>query len=182
MSLRVVERNKRLVKRYSRLVAEDSTFKVSRDVQTHELVVTGMSNLHLDVILSRLKSRYEIEVESRQPKIPHKETITTKASAQYKHKKQTGGKGQYGEVYLRIEPQERGGGFEFVSKIVGGAIPSQYIPAVEKGLRETIAKGILSNNPIVDVKVELYDGTFHNVDSSEAAFQGSSFKGISSGI
>ncbi|GAX62812.1 translation elongation factor G [Candidatus Scalindua japonica] len=155
----------------NRLVAEDSTFKVSRDVQTHELVVTGMSNLHLDVILSRLKSRYDIDVESRQPKIPHKETITTKASAQYKHKKQTGGKGQYGEVYLRIEPLERGGGFEYVSKIVGGAIPSQYIPAVEKGLRETIAKGILSNNPIVDVKVELYDGTFHNVDSSEAAFK-----------
>ena len=92
----------------NRLVAEDSTFKVSRDVQTHELVVTGMSNLHLEVILSRLKSRYEIDVDSRQPKIPHKETITTKASAQYKHKKQTGGKGQYGEVYLRIEPLERG--------------------------------------------------------------------------
>ncbi|MCP4253170.1 MAG: elongation factor G [Candidatus Scalindua sp.] len=155
----------------NRLVAEDSTFKVSRDVQTHELVVTGMSNLHLEVILSRLKSRYEIDVDSRQPKIPHKETITTKASAQYKHKKQTGGKGQYGEVYLRIEPLERGAGFEFTKKIVGGAIPSQYIPAVEKGLRETLAKGILSNNPIVDVKVELYDGTFHNVDSSEAAFK-----------
>lgn len=154
-----------------RLVVEDSTFKVSRDVQTHELVVTGMSSLHLDVILSRLKSRYDIEVESRQPKIPHKETITKKANAQYKHKKQTGGKGQYGEVYLRIEPLERGGGFEFVSKIVGGSIPSQYIPAVEKGLRETIAKGVLSNNPIVDVKVELYDGSFHNVDSSEAAFR-----------
>jgi len=155
----------------NRLVAEDSTFKVSRDAQTHELVITGMSNLHLDVIMSRLKSRYDIEVEARQPKIPHKETITTKANAQYKHKKQTGGKGQYGEVYLRIEPLERGGGFEFASKIVGGAIPSQYVPAVEKGLRETIAKGILSNNPIVDVKVELYDGSFHNVDSSEAAFK-----------
>lgn len=163
----------------NRLVVEDSTFKVSRDVQTHELVVTGMSNLHLDVILSRLKSRYDIEVESRQPKIPHKETITTKADSQYKHKKQTGGKGQYGEVYLRIEPLERGGGFEFESKIVGGAIPSQYIPAVEKGLRETIAKGILSNNPIVDVRVELYDGSFHNVDSSEAAFKIAASKAFS---
>ncbi|MEE9605970.1 MAG: elongation factor G [Candidatus Scalindua sp.] len=155
----------------NRLVSEDSTFKVSRDAQTHELVVTGMSNLHLNVILTRLKSRYDIEVEARQPKIPHKETITAKASAQYKHKKQTGGKGQYGEVYLRVEPLERGGGFEFKSEIVGGAIPSQYIPAVEKGLKETIAKGILSNNPIVDVKVALYDGSFHNVDSSEAAFK-----------
>ena len=155
----------------NRLVSEDSTFKVSRDAQTHELVITGMSNLHLDVILSRLKNRYEIEVDARQPKIPYKETITGKASSQYKHKKQTGGKGQYGEVYIRIEPLERGSGFEFVRKIVGGSIPSQYIPAVEKGLRETIAKGVLSNNPIVDVKVELYDGSFHNVDSSEAAFK-----------
>ena len=125
----------------NRLVSEDSTFKVSRDAQTHELVITGMSNLHLDVILSRLKNRYEIEVEARQPKIPYKETITAKASSQYKHKKQTGGKGQYGEVYIRIEPLERGSGFEFAREIVGGSIPSQYIPAVEKGLRETIAKG-----------------------------------------
>ncbi|MHC4453893.1 MAG: elongation factor G, partial [Planctomycetota bacterium] len=124
----------------NRLVSEDSTFKVSRDAQTHELVITGMSNLHLDVILSRLKSRYEIEVEARQPKIPYKETITAKASSQYKHKKQTGGKGQYGEVYIRIEPLERGGGFEFAREIVGGSIPSQYIPAVEKGLKETVAK------------------------------------------
>jgi elongation factor G len=155
----------------NRLVSEDSTFKVSRDTQTHELVITGMSNLHLDVILSRLKNRYEIEVEARQPKIPYKETITVKASSQYKHKKQTGGKGQYGEVYIRIEPLERGSGFEFAREIVGGSIPSQYIPAVEKGLMETIAKGVLSNNPIVDVKVVLYDGSFHNVDSSEAAFK-----------
>ena len=154
----------------NRLVAEDSTFRVSRDVQTHELVITGISNLHLDVILSRLKSRFDIDVETSQPKIPYKETITSTASSQYKHKKQTGGRGQYGEVYLRIEPLERGGGFEFVSEIVGGSIPSQYVPAVEKGLREIIAKGVLSNIPIVDVKVALYDGSFHNVDSSEAAF------------
>ncbi|MEK6765820.1 MAG: elongation factor G [Planctomycetota bacterium] len=155
----------------NRLVAEDSTFRVSRDVQTHELVITGISNLHLDVILSRLKSRFDIDVETSQPKIPYKETITSTASSQYKHKKQTGGRGQYGEVYLRIEPLERGGGFEFVSEIVGGSIPSQYVPAVEKGLREIIAKGVLSNIPIVDVKVALYDGSFHNVDSSEAAFK-----------
>ena len=155
----------------NRLVAEDSTFRVSRDVQTHELIITGISNLHLDVILSRLKSRFDIDVKTSQPKIPYKETITSTASSQYKHKKQTGGRGQYGEVYLRIEPLERGRGFEFVSEITGGTIPSQYVPAVEKGLRETIAKGILSNNPIVDVRVALYDGSYHNVDSSEAAFK-----------
>ena len=155
----------------NRLVAEDSTFRVSRDVQTHELIITGISNLHLDVILSRLKSRFDIDVKTSQPKIPYKETITSTASSQYKHKKQTGGRGQYGEVYLRMEPLERGGGFEFVSEIVGGSIPSQYVPAVEKGIREILAKGVLSNNPIVDVKVALYDGSFHNVDSSEAAFK-----------
>ena len=154
----------------NRLVAEDSTFRVSRDVQTHELVVTGMSNLHLDVILSRLKSRYGIEVESRQPKIPHQETITTKASAQYKHKKQTGGKGQYGEVYLRIEPLERGGGFEFVNKIVGGAIPHQLIPAVEKGVLQVLDTGAIAGFPLQDIRVTVYDGKFHAVDSKEIAF------------
>ncbi len=154
-----------------RLVDEDRTCKVSRDTQTHELVITGMSSLHLEVILSRLKNRFHIEVDTSQPKIPYKETITSHADAQYKHKKQTGGKGQYGEVYVRIEPLQRGGGFEFKSEIVGGAIPGQYIPAVEKGIRETLEKGILSGNQIVDVKVVLYDGSFHNVDSSEAAFK-----------
>lgn len=154
-----------------RLVEEDRTCKVSRDAQTHELVITGMSNLHLEVLLSRLKKRFHIEVETSPPKIPYKETITSHADAQYKHKKQTGGKGQYGEVYVRIEPLRRGGGFEFESEIVGGAIPGQYIPAAEKGIRETLEKGILSGNHIVDVKVVLFDGSFHNVDSSEAAFK-----------
>ena len=155
----------------TKLTEEDPTFKVSRDSQTHELVITGMSNLHLNVILSRLKRRFEIEVDTSPPKIPYKETITANAKAQYKHKKQTGGRGQYGEVYIRIEPLQRGAGIEFKTEIVGGAIPNQYIPAVEKGLKETTKKGILSNNPIVDVKVALYDGSFHNVDSSEAAFK-----------
>ncbi|GJQ59196.1 MAG: elongation factor G [Candidatus Scalindua sp. AMX11] len=154
-----------------RLVDEDRTCMISRDIQTHELVITGMSSLHLGVILNRLKRRFHIEVETSQPKIPYKETITLPADAQYKHKKQTGGKGQYGEVYVRIEPLQRGGGFEFKSEIVGGAIPGQYIPPVEKGIRETLEKGILSGNQIVDVKVVLYDGSFHNVDSSEAAFK-----------
>ncbi|MCP5004881.1 MAG: elongation factor G, partial [Planctomycetes bacterium] len=161
-----------------RLVEEDRTCRVSRDAQTHELVITGMSNLHLDVILSRLKKRFHIEVDTSPPKIPYKETITQNADAKYKHKKQTGGKGQYGEVYLRIEPLERGGGFEFKSEIVGGAIPGQYIPAVEKGIRETLEKGILCGNQIVDVKVALYDGSFHNVDSSEAAFKMAASKGF----
>ncbi len=155
----------------TKLAEEDPTFKFSRDGQTNELVITGMSNLHLDVILSRLKKRFEIEVDTSPPKIPYKETITANAKAQYKHKKQTGGRGQYGEVYIRIEPLERGSGIEFKSEIVGGAIPSQYFPAVEKGIKETTKKGILSGNPVVDTRVILYDGSFHNVDSSEAAFK-----------
>ncbi|MFQ5713993.1 MAG: elongation factor G [Candidatus Scalinduaceae bacterium] len=155
----------------TKLAEEDPTFKFSRDGQTNELVITGMSNLHLNVILSRLKKRFEIEVDTSPPKIPYKETITSNAKAQYKHKKQTGGRGQYGEVYIRIEPLQRGSGIEFKSEIVGGAIPSQYIPAVEKGIKETTKKGILSGNPVVDARVILYDGSFHNVDSSEAAFK-----------
>ena len=160
----------------AKLVEEDRTFKVSRNEQTHEMVVTGMSNLHLDVMLNRLKRRFEIEVDSSPPKVPYKETITSKSEAQYKHKKQTGGKGQYGDVSIRIGPLPRGEGIDFKSKVVGGAIPSQYIPAVEKGIRETTQSGILSGNPIVDISVELYDGTFHNVDSSEAAFKIASSK------
>ena len=155
----------------TKLSIEDKTFKVSHDTQTHELVVTGTSNLHLAVMLERMKRRFEIEVNTKPPRIPYKETITGKASANYKHKKQSGGHGQYGEVYIRIEPLERGSGFSFKKSIVGGSIPGQYIPAVEKGIKETLGKGLLCGHPIVDLQVELYDGSFHSVDSSEAAFR-----------
>ena len=138
---------------------------------TNELVITGMSNLHLQVIISRLKRRFGIEVESHTPKIPYKETITAKSQAQYKHKKQSGGHGQYGEVHIKIEPLPRGTGFEFVDEIVGGSIPRQYIPAVEKGIHEVIDKGILIGHPIVDLRVRLHYGSYHDVDSSEASFK-----------
>jgi elongation factor G len=130
-----------------------------------------MSALHLEVMLGRLKKRFDVEVVAKPPKIPYKETITTTAQAQYRHKKQTGGRGQYGEVYLKLEPLERGTGFEFVNKIAGGAIPQQYIPAVEKGIREVLDKGVIAGYPVTDVQVTLYDGTFHTVDSSEIAFK-----------
>ncbi|MGR3318665.1 MAG: elongation factor G [Candidatus Anammoxibacter sp.] len=155
----------------TKLSIEDKTFKISHDVQTHELVVTGTSNLHLGIMLERMKKRFEIEVNTKPPRIPYKETITVKASAKYKHKKQSGGHGQYGEVYIRVEPLERGSGFSFKKSIVGGSIPGQYIPAVEKGIKETLNKGLLCGHPIVDLQVELYDGSFHAVDSSEAAFK-----------
>jgi len=154
-----------------RLADGDPTCQIRRDQRSSELVVTGMSNLHLDVTLSRLKRRYGVEVDTREPSIPYLETIQKKAEGQYRHKKQTGGHGQYGEVYLRIEPMERGAGFEFVDEIKGGVIPNQFIPAVEKGVREVLDTGLLADCPIVDLRVAVYYGSYHSVDSSEAAFK-----------
>jgi len=155
----------------ARLAEEDHTFTVNRDRETAELVVTGMSNLHLDVMLARMKSRFNVSVTSSPPKIPYRETITATAEAHYRHKKQTGGRGQFGEVDLKLEPTERGGGFEFVDEVFGGAIPNQFIPAVEKGIVEIMRRGVLAGYPVVDVRVRLYDGSYHSVDSSEAAFK-----------
>lgn len=175
VSLAVAPKSKddeqRLSSSLQKIADSDPTFKVTRDRQTLELVISGVSNLHLDVALSRMKRRYGVEIITKQPKIAYKETITAKSEGHYKHKKQTGGRGQYGEVYIRLEPLERGKGFEFVDEIFGGAIPNQFIPAVEKGIREVLDKGVLAGYPIVDVKVTLYDGTYHVVDSSEAAFK-----------
>ena len=174
-SLAVIPKSKGAEKKISeclhKLTEEDKTFKVSHDTLTNEMVITGMSNLHLQVIISRLKRRFGIEVESHTPKIPYKETITAKSQAQYKHKKQSGGHGQYGEVHIKIEPLPRGTGFEFVDEIVGGSIPRQYIPAVEKGIHEVLGKGILIGHPIVDLRVRLHYGSYHDVDSSEASFK-----------
>ncbi len=155
----------------TRLTAEDPTFQVSRDPQTGETVVTGMSTLHVDIMLARMKERFQVDVNTKQPTIPYKETITTSSDTSYRHKKQTGGRGQFGEVWIRLIPLERGEGFVFEDQIVGGAIPNQFIPAVEKGIRETMANGVLAGFPVTDVKVELYDGKHHPVDSSEAAFK-----------
>ncbi|MFN7181853.1 MAG: elongation factor G [Planctomycetota bacterium] len=165
------EDEQRLSSSLQKIADSDPTFKVTRDRQTLELVIAGVSNLHLDVALSRMKKKYGVEIITRQPKIPYKETITISSQGHYKHKKQTGGRGQYAEVYIKLEPLERGKGFEFVDEIFGGAIPNQFIPAVEKGIREVLEKGILGGYNIVDVRVRLYDGTYHVVDSSEAAFK-----------
>lgn len=174
-SLAVMPKSKGAEKKISeclhKLTEEDKTFRVSHDALTNELVITGMSNLHLQVIINRLKRRFGIDVETHTPKIPYKETITANAQSQYKHKKQSGGHGQYGEVHIKIEPLPRGAGFEFVDEIVGGAIPRQYIPAVEKGIREVLDKGILIGHPVVDLRVRLHYGSYHDVDSSEASFK-----------
>ena len=175
MSLAVEPRSRDDEQRIStglqRLAESDPTFTLTRDQQSSELVIAGMSNLHLDVMLSKLKTRYGVSADSHEPSIPYRETITKKVEASYKHKKQTGGRGQYGEVYLRLEPNERGAGFEFIDEIKGGVIPQQYVPAVEKGIVEAMQRGVMAGYPVVDLKVAVYYGSYHTVDSSEAAFK-----------
>jgi elongation factor G len=154
-----------------RTAEEDPTVETHRDPQTREFILSGMGQLHIEVIVDRLKRKYGCEVDLKAPKVPYKETIKAASSAQGKYKRQSGGRGQYGDTWLKIEPLPRGKGFEFLDKIVGGAIPKNYIPAVEKGVRETMANGYLSGHPIVDVRVTLYDGSYHDVDSSDMAFK-----------
>jgi len=155
----------------ARLAEEDPTLSQRRDTETNELIVSGNGQLHIEVVIDKLKRKFGVEVTLKTPKVPYKETIKGKAKAQGKYKKQTGGRGQYGDTVMEIEPQARGEGFEFVNKIFGGAIPRQYIPAVEKGIVEVMAQGILAGYQIVDLKVTLLDGSYHAVDSSEMAFK-----------
>ncbi len=155
----------------SRILEEDPTLKFQRDEETKEMLLSGMGQVHLEVTLDRLKRKFGVEVLMKTPKVPYRETIKVLSRAQGKYKKQSGGRGQYGDCYLEVEPQPRGGGYEFNDKIVGGVIPQQYRPAVEKGVAETMKEGIIAGYPLVDVKVTLYDGSYHSVDSSEMAFK-----------
>ena len=150
---------------------EDMTFKMHYDPETKETVICGLGEVQLEMILAKLKERFGVEVETGAPRIPYKETIRGRGKGQGKYKKQTGGHGQYGDTWLEIEPLPRGQGFEFADKIVGGAIPKNYIPSVEKGLREAMQVGVIAGYPVVDLKVTLYDGSFHEVDSSDMAFK-----------
>jgi len=154
----------------TKLAAEDPCFVVEHTATTNETVARGLSDQHLRVMLERLKERYGVEVETRPPKIAYRETIRTPAEGHHRHKKQTGGAGQFGEVFLRIEPLERGAGFEFVNAVVGGVIPQQFIPAVEKGVRQVMDSGAIAGYPMQDVRVTVYDGKHHPVDSKEVAF------------
>ena len=153
-----------------KLSAEDPCFHVELSAVTKETVVRGLGELHLRLMLEMMKERYHVEVDTKPPKIPYRESITMPAKGHHRHKKQTGGAGQFGEVYLEVEPLPRGGGFEFVNKIVGGVIPSQLIPAVEKGVRQVLDVGAIAGYPVEDVRVTVYDGKFHAVDSKEVAF------------
>ena len=154
----------------TKLVDEDPCLKVEHVATTNETIVYGLGELHLRVLLERLRDVYKFEVNTRPPRIAYRETVTAPAEGHYRHKKQTGGAGQFGEVFLKIEPLPRGGGFEFLDQVKGGTIPNQFIPAVEKGVREALAIGVIAGYPLVDVKVIVYDGKYHTVDSKEIAF------------
>ncbi len=155
----------------ARLIQEDPTLHWHRDVETSQTILSGMGESHLQVAVDRLSRKFGVEVTLGEPKIPYRETVTTSAKAQGRHKRQSGGHGQFGDCHLEIEPLPRGAGYEFVDKIVGGSVPRQFIPAVDKGVQEVLHEGALTGNPVVDVRVTLFDGSFHTVDSSEQAFK-----------
>jgi len=154
-----------------KLQEEDPTFKMETSQETGETILSGMGELHLDIIVDRLKREFGVETNVGKPQVSYKETIENKAEAEGKYIKQSGGRGQYGHVKIKVEPKNRGEGFEFVNEIKGGVIPREYIPAVEKGVKEAMAKGVVAGYPLIDTKVILYDGSFHEVDSSEIAFK-----------
>jgi len=154
-----------------KIIDEDPTIGFSMNEQTKEFLLSGVGQTHIEITLEKMKRKYGVEVELKTPKVPYKETIKSRAQAQGKYKKQSGGRGQYGDCWIEIEPLPRGAGFEFVDNIVGGVIPKQYIPAVEKGIIEAMQEGVVAGFPTIDVKVRLYDGSFHPVDSSEMAFK-----------
>lgn len=154
-----------------RLMDEDPTFRVKGDLETGETIISGMGELHLDIIVDRLKREFKVGANVGRPQVAYKETIKVSAEAEGKYIRQSGGRGQYGHVFLRVEPKERGAGFEFIDEIKGGIIPKEFIPAVGKGVREAMDKGVIAGYPMVDLAVALYDGSFHEVDSSEMAFK-----------
>jgi len=154
-----------------RLAGEDPTFRVSGDLETGETIISGMGELHLEIIVDRMKREFAVEANVGQPQVAYKETITAPAEAEGKYIRQSGGRGQYGHVWFKVEPLAKGTGLDFIDAIRGGTIPKEFIPAVEKGVKEAASKGVLAHYPMVDIKVTLYDGSFHEVDSSEAAFK-----------
>jgi len=155
----------------SRVEEEDPTVHHQFDPETKQLLISGVGSMHVEMTVERMKRKYNVDVTLLPPRIPYKETVKGRAEGQGKYKKQTGGRGQYGDTWLRVEPRTRGGGFEFVDDIFGGAVPRNFIPSVEKGVRDCMKKGILAGYPVVDLKVTLYDGSYHDVDSSDMAFQ-----------
>jgi len=169
----------------TRIVEEDPTLRVRRDTDTNETVISGIGESHLEVAAEKMLRKFGVGVTLETPRVPYKETITAGAKAEYKHRKQTGGHGQYGHVLLELEPLPRGSGNEFADKVVGGRIPKNYIPAVEKGVNEALREGVLARYPVIDIRTKVYDGSFHPVDSSEICFKiagaGALKKGLAEG-
>jgi elongation factor G len=166
----------------ARLMEEDPTLHLSRDPQTREMLVSGLGEQHLEVVVDRLRRKFGCDVEMKTPRVPYKETVRSSTKVQGRYKRQSGGRGQYGDCWLEIEPLARSSGFEFVDKIVGGVIPRNYIPSVEKGVQEAMERGPLAGYPVVDMKVTVYDGSFHPVDSSDMAFKIAGSMGFKKGV
>jgi len=162
----------------SRLVKIDPLLKVEVDKESGQTILSGMGEVHLEIMIERLRDEFNVRVETEEPRVPYRETVTTTAEAQGKYKRQSGGRGQYGDVWLRVRALSRGEGFKFIDAIKGGAVPSRYIPAVEKGVKEAIKKGFLASYPLADIEVTLFDGTYHPVDSSDIAFQIAASMGV----
>ncbi|MEK7664774.1 MAG: elongation factor G [Patescibacteria group bacterium] len=175
ISIRVEPKTKadqeKLIMSIRKLTEEDPTFRIKEDIETGETIISGMGELHLDIIADRLRREFKVDANYGRPQVAYKETILNEAEAESKYVRQSGGKGQYGHVLIRIKPKERGAGFEFIDEIKGGTIPKEFIPAVQKGVKEAMDKGILAGYPLVDAEVTLFDGSFHEVDSSEFAFK-----------
>ena len=154
-----------------KILEEDLALRFARDPQTKEFLLSGAGQQHIEVVVAKLRKRYHVELTLKPPKVPYRETIRGKADAEGKHKKQTGGHGQFGVCRIKMEPLPRGAGFEFVDDVFGGAIPKNWIPSVEKGIRDSAERGFLAGFPVVDFRVSLYDGKYHDVDSSDMAFK-----------
>ena len=154
-----------------KLAKEDPSFRVHTDEESGQTIISGMGELHLDIIVDRMKREFKVEANVGKPRVAYRETIRSTVQQEGKFVRQSGGRGQYGHVYLKLEPQVAGAGYEFVNGIVGGVVPKEYIGAVDKGVREQLENGVMAGYPVVDVKVTLYDGSYHDVDSSEMAFK-----------
>ncbi|MCJ7521150.1 MAG: elongation factor G, partial [Dehalococcoidia bacterium] len=166
----------------NKLSEEDATLTVHKDAITSETILSGMGETHLDVAVEKIKRKFGVDLRIDTPKIPYRETISTSVKSEYKHKKQTGGHGQYGHVMLNLEPLVPGSGTEFVHKVVGGSVPKNYIPAVEKGVNEALNEGVIAGYPVTDIKVTLYDGSFHAVDSSDMSFKVAASHAVKKGV
>ena len=164
-----------------KLAQEDPSFRVATDEESGQTIISGMGELHLEIIVDRMLREFKVEAEVGQPQVAYRETIRKTVEQEYKYAKQSGGRGQYGHVFLRLEPLEPGTGYEFVNDIKGGAIPKEYIPAVDKGCQEALQNGVLAGYPVEDVRVTVYDGSYHEVDSSEMAFKLAASMGFKEG-